>query len=78
MMYLRSQLAKGSRVAVDYTRTYKAWMMPGMYPSKVRTTLIQKSLPHPRAIKTPMGGIKMAKKMLMTSLKDNGQSKIVN
>ena len=40
----------------------------GMYPSTVSRMLINRSAPHPRSRKTPTGGRKMARMILMMSL----------
>jgi len=48
--------------------TYKAYMMPGMYPRQVSTMLISRSAPQPRSRKTPRGGRMMAAMILMMSL----------
>ena len=47
--------------------THRPWIIPGTQKKKVRTMLISKSLPAPRAKNTPTGGSN-THKMIMTSL----------
>lgn len=42
-------------------------MIPGMYPRMVNRMLMRKSALQPRSKKTPTGGMKMAKMILMMS-----------
>ncbi len=53
-------------------------MMPGMYPSIVRTMLMRKSALQPRSRKTPRGGRKMARMILQMSLSCNKVSYVVD
>ena len=48
--------------------TYKAWMIPGMYPRTVKRMLMKKSALQPRSRKTPRGGRTMARIILQMSL----------
>lgn len=48
--------------------TYRAWMMPGMYPRMVRRMLMSRSAPQPRSRKTPRGGRMTARMILQMSL----------
>jgi len=49
-------------------------MIPGKYPSRVKTTLINRSPPQPLSRKTPRGGSKTARMILQISLVVNGIS----
>jgi hypothetical protein len=53
---------------MDYrVATHNPWIIPGTQKKKVRTMLIKRSLPAPRAKNTPKGGSSIHK-MIMTSL----------